>query len=190
MQPPEPLHGPHPSLPAIADLFARYGNFTFGGGSATVATLHRELLDKRGWIGSDGFMLCFGLARLTPGTNVLAFCIGVGWLLRGLRRAPVALLAASIPCALFVTFATALFSEAERNPWARAAIHGAVAAVVAITIKTCWTIAHPHFRRGSRLRVSAVATGAFLLYVVAKVPAIEVLLIAALVGAVQWPVCA
>ncbi len=61
--------------------------------------------------------------------------------------------------------ATALFSHWQDNRWAQAAIHGAIAAAVAITVKTCWTIAHPHFKGRSRLRVVLVATTAFLLYV-------------------------
>ncbi len=32
-------------------------------------------------------MLCFALGRLTPGTNLLAFSTGVGWLLRGMAGA-------------------------------------------------------------------------------------------------------
>ncbi len=126
-----------PTLAGIADVFARYANFTLGGGSATVAVMHRELLDKRRWLSPDDFTLCFALARLTPGTNLLAFCTGVGWLLRGMAGAVVALLAASIPCAVVVVIATALFSHWQDNRWAQAAIHGAIAAAVAITVKTC-----------------------------------------------------
>jgi chromate transporter len=32
--------------------------------------------------------------------SILAFCTGVGWLLRGMAGAVIALLAASIPCAI------------------------------------------------------------------------------------------
>jgi chromate transporter len=142
-----------PSVIQIANAFARYANFTLGGGSATVAVLHRELLEKRRWIDQENFTLCFALARLTPGTNLLAFCTGIGWLLRGTLGAAAALLAASIPCTVIVALATALFSRWQENHWAQAAIHGAIAAAVAITVKTCWTIAHPHFKVGSRLRV-------------------------------------
>src|SRR5882762_8698685 len=168
-----------PRLLQLADVFCRYANFTLGGGSATVAVLHRELLDKRRWLSPDNFNLCFALARLTPGTNLLAFCAGVGWLLRGTAGAIIALLAASIPCAIIVVAGTALFSHWQDNHWAQAAIHGAVAAAVAITVKTCWTIAHPHFNSGARVRVILIAVTAFLLYVWAGLPAIEVLLIAA-----------
>jgi|ERR1700677_3509972 chromate transporter len=174
-----------PTLGQIADVFARYANFTLGGGSATVAVLHRELLDKRHWLSPDNFTLCFAPARLTPGTNSLAFCTAVGWLLRRLPGAVVALLASSVPCTFVVVLATALFSHWQENHWAQAAIHGAIAAAVAITVKTCWTIAHPHF---ARLRVVLVAAAAFLLYVAVGLPAIEILLLAAIVGALLPPV--
>jgi chromate transporter len=176
------------SLPEIANAFSRYGNFTLGGGSATVAVLHREILDKRRWLSDDSFALCFALARLTPGTNLLAFCTAVGWLLRGISGAVIALLAASIPCTVIVAVATALLSRWQENHWAQAAIHGAIAAAVAITVKTCWTIAHPHFRPGTRFRVSLIAAAAFLLYVWARLPAIDVLLLAGVVGALLPPV--
>jgi chromate transporter len=126
-----------PGMAQIAAAFIRYANFTLGGGSATVAVLHRKLLDKRRWISNDNFSLCFALARLTPGTNLLAFCTGVGWLLRSTLGAMTALLAASIPCTIIVALATALFSRWQENHWAQAAIHGAIAAAVAITVKTC-----------------------------------------------------
>src|SRR5471030_2803525 len=130
-----------PKLSQVADVFARYANFTLGGGSATVAVLHREILDKCRWLSADDFALCFALARLTPGTNLLAFCTGVGWVVRGMPGAMVALLAGSIPCTLIVVVATTLFSQWQDNQWVQAGIHGAAAAAVAITVKTCWTIA-------------------------------------------------
>ncbi len=172
-----------PRLVAIGWVFTRYANLTLGGGSATTAVLHRELLEKRHWLSDDRFTLCYALGRLTTGTNLLAFCTGVGWLLQGMPGAVVALLAASVPCALMVTVLTALFSHLQENPFAQAAIHGAVAAAVAITVKTCWTIAKPHFKGQARLRVAVIGAAAFLLYVVAHIPAIQVLLLAAVIGA-------
>jgi chromate transporter len=171
-----------PSLTEIADVFGRYGNFTLGGGSATSAVIHGQIVTRRRWVNDQQFTLCFALGRLTPGTNVLAVCTGVGWILRGLPGALVALLAASIPCTLIVIVITALFREWQGNAIAQAAIHGAVAAAVAITAKTSWTIAGPVYRSGARLRVVLIGAVAFGLYVILGVPAIYVLLGAALVG--------
>lgn len=176
-----------PDLGRIADVFVRYANFTLGGGSATIAVMHRELLDKRRWVSPGEFTLCFALSRLTPGTNLLAFCAGIGWLLRGMSGAVIALIAASIPCAAMVVVATALLSQWQDNAWAQAAIHGAIAAAVGITVKSCWTIAHPHFKGRARPRVAFTAVVAFLLYAWLDVPAIEVLVLAAVIGALLPP---
>jgi chromate transporter len=172
-----------PSLGRIADMFARYANFTLGGGSATVAVMHRELLEKLHWVSEADFTLCFALARLTPGTNLLAFCTGIGWVVRRVPGAVVALLASSIPCTAIVVLATALFGRWQDDRWAQAAIHGAIAAAVAITVKSCWTIARPHFKGRARLRVVLVAAAAFALYAGLAMPPVQVLLAAAAVGA-------
>ena len=172
-----------PELSQIADVFIRYGNFTLGGGSATTAVLHGQLVTKRRWLNDERFTLCFALGRLTPGTNLLAFCTGVGWLLRGFTGAIVALLAASVPCALMVVVLTSLFRQWQDNGVAQAAIHGAVAAAVAITAKTSWTVARPIYKSGAHLRVALIGTAAFGLYVGLGVPAIYILLLAGVVGA-------
>jgi Chromate transporter len=86
-----------PDLGRVAWVFVRYGNFTLGGGSATAATLHRALVEKRQWLTHDQFTLCFALGRITPGTNLLAFCTGFGWVLRGTSGAITSLLAAVNP---------------------------------------------------------------------------------------------
>jgi chromate transporter len=173
----------HPSIELIGWVFARYANFTLGGGSATTAVIHHEIVQKRRWLTDDRFTLCFALGRLTPGTNLLAVCTGVGWVLRGATGALVALLAASIPCTLMVVVLTALFSHWQESQLAQAAIHGAIAAAVAITVKTCWTITKPLFKGQGRIRVIIVGAAAFLLYVWAELPPIEVLLLAAVAGA-------
>jgi chromate transporter len=181
---PSPSHAVlDPSLWQIAYTFVRYGNFTLGGGSATTATMHRELVSKRKWINDERFTLSFALARLTPGTNVLAFCTAIGWLLRGAPGALMALLGASIPCALMVIVLTSLFSHLQENPIVQAALHGAIAAAVAITAKTSWTIARPHYKSGAKLRVIFIGVAAFGLYAWIGLPAIQVLLIAAAAGA-------
>ena len=172
-----------PSLCRIVDFFVRYGNFTLGGGSATSAVMHRELVTKRRWLSDDNFALCYALGRLTPGTNLLANCTALGWLLRGWPGAILALLAASIPCALMVVILTTLFREWQDNRVAQAAIHGAIAAAVAITAKTSWTIARPHYKGGARLRVVLIGAAAFLAYVALALPAIYILLLAGFLGA-------
>src|SRR5215831_15984955 len=93
---------PPPSLFRIAQVFTRYANLTFGGGSATIAVLREQALTRHNWISDLQFQLAYGLSRLTPGTNLLAFCTAVGWMVRRTPGAIVALAAASIPCSAIV----------------------------------------------------------------------------------------
>jgi chromate transporter len=110
------------------------------------------------------FTLCFALGRITPGTNLLAYCTGFGWVLRETPGAIMALLASSIPCAIMVAALTAFFDYWQASPIAQAAIHGAVAAAVGVTVKTCWTIAGPYYKGTGRLRVILAGGAAFALY--------------------------
>ena len=50
-----------PSLMQIAGVFARYGNFTLGGGSATTAVIHGEIVEKRHWVDDPKFALSYAL---------------------------------------------------------------------------------------------------------------------------------
>ena len=78
---------------------------------------------------------------------------------------------------------TVAFNSWQESAFAQAAIHGAIAAAVAITVRTCWVIVRPHFEGSARGRVVLIAATAFLLYTLTAIPAIDVLLLAAAVGA-------
>ena len=137
---------------------------------------------KRGWVDEPRFGLCYALSRLTPGTNLLAFCTGIGWLLRRLPGATVALLAASIPCSVLVIIITMFFEQWSHNPAARVAIGGAKAAAVGITIITCWTISEPYIKRTNWFRPLLFVGVAFTLEAFLSVPPVRVLVAAAAMG--------
>jgi chromate transporter len=176
-----------PRLGEIAEVFARYGNLTFGGGSATIGVIQKEIEAKRLWINRDQFHLCYGLSRVTPGTNLLAFCTAVGWLARGWTGAFVALLAASLPCSLIAVAVTAAFEIWTRNPWIKVALHGALAAAIGIIFYTCWHLTRSNLRGSNWIRVAVIFIGAAVLQSAFGIPPIRVLFIAALIGFI-WPV--
>src|SRR5258708_36060333 len=93
-----------------------------------MAALQRELVVTRGWMTAERYGLIYSLARATPGTNVLAFCAGVGWQLARFRGALAAVLSASIPCAAAVVWFTYVYTRWLSNPLARSAIGGMFAA--------------------------------------------------------------
>ena len=165
-------------LASLAWVFARFGNTVFGGGSATMTVLERHIVERQ-WLDRRHAQLAYALSRVTPGTNLLAFCTGVGC-------AVVALAAASIPCAVLAVALTVFYTAWAGHPLAAFALRGALASAIAIMAVTCWTMLRPHVRGAHRLRVTLLFVGAFLLASIGGLSPLRVLAISAAVGAL-WP---
>ena len=166
-------------------MFARYANLTWGGGSATIAVIHDQIVTKRSWISELQFNLAFALSRLTPGTNLLAFCTAAGWLARRWLGAIAALLASSLPCSIIVVVVTHFYEAWQRNPIVLAGLRGALAAAVAVMFYTAWHLASAHIR-AEPIRAAIVVPGAILLTTLAKLSPVTVLVLAAVMG-LLWP---
>jgi chromate transporter len=174
-----------PRASQLAATFARYANLTFGGGSATIAVLQAEIVDRRHWVAQPSFNLAYALSRLTPGTNLLAFCTAVGWLIRRLPGALLALAAASLPCSILALLVTAVYEWWSRNRIVMVSLRGAVAVVVAVMFATGWTLIRPHWQSLSWAKTAVIIGGAFTLGSFSFSP-IGVLLIALITGWC-WP---
>jgi len=170
------------SLRRLVLLFLRVGNLTFGGGDPTMAALQRELVVSREWISAERYALIFGLARATPGTNLLAFTAGVGWQLARWRGALLAVLAGSIPCAAAVVWFTYVYTEWVSNPLAMAAIGGMLAAAVGMMTAAGFQLVRAGWRPGNRLRAIVILAAGFWLSYGLSVPPIQLLGLGAVVG--------
>jgi chromate transporter len=108
--------------------YFRLGNTTFGGGDPTMAALQRELVDRHGWLKTEDHGLAFGLARVTPGTNVLAYCAATGWMLARLPGAFLAVAAVCAPAAVLAVWFVAAYETWVSIAAVNAAVSGIVAA--------------------------------------------------------------
>lgn len=151
-----------PSLAAIASLFFRVGNKTFGSGAATVVLLSREMAERQ-WLERWQSDLFFALARVVPGTNVMAFVAASAHALRGWIGMAVAISALSIPASAIVVLLTLAYERWYEHPVGGAIIGGAMAAIVGIIIGAAWILAAPRFIPGERVRTAALVGGAALL---------------------------
>jgi chromate transporter len=163
------------------------GNFTYGCGSATIGTLHRDIVERRQWVTEEPFQLSYALSRLTPGTNLLAFSACVGYLLRRTPGALVALLAGSLPCAGMALGLTAIYDFWSHYAVVQVATKGALAAAVAVTVMTGVTLIRPHWRTAGRAKLLVFVGGAFVTAQFLGASPLLVLGLAA-AGGVLWPV--
>src|SRR3954471_18428286 len=168
---------PAPTLAAIAHVFARHANTTFGGGSAPIAVLRRHLVDRHAWLDAAEFDLGYALSRLAPGTNLLAFCTAAGWTARGWPGALIALLAASLPCSILAVAVTVFYGELHTSALFAAALRGTLAAAVAIMLPTSGVSAEPHAGAAPR-KALAIAPAAAALSLGLQLSPVEILLLA------------
>jgi chromate transporter len=170
-----------PGLIDLGGIMARFGSLTFGGGGPTTVALERVLVFERGWLRQSALRLAFALSRLTPGTNIFAFCTGLGWQVRGGAGALIALMGASIPCSVVTIGATVLLDAWQKHPTAAAVIRVAAALSIGLIVGSCWPLVRPHIRRKSWPRTTVLLAGAVVLQL-ADVPPIRVLLLAGVAG--------
>jgi chromate transporter len=170
----------------LALAFVAKANFTYGGGSATIATLYGDLVERRRWLTQAPFVLAYALSRLTPGTNLLGFIACIGYVLRRTPGMLVALIAGSVPCAAMALGLTAVYDSWSDDAVAQVAIRGALAAAVAVTIITGVILVRPFWRSAGRGQLGVFVGGAFAAAQFAHVTPLLVLLVAALAG-LAWP---
>jgi chromate transporter len=170
------------TLRSITTLFLRIGNLTFGGGDAITAVLQRELVHRRAWLTLDQFGLAQSLARVTPGTGVLAFCAATAWMLRRWAGAAAAVLAVSVPSAMLAVLLTWGFTSLSGSVPALATLAAILAGAVGMMWAAAWLLVKPQFRPATRLRTAVLVAGAFIALSKWSVPPIQVLAAAALIG--------
>lgn len=172
-------------LGQLAWVVARDVNRTVGGGYAVMELLRRSF-GRRGWMGDSTHGVIVAVSRLTPGTNMLAYCTAAGWRLRGWRGALVALAAASVPSSviIFAMSAALVRLVAYRAVQAGLAVGMLVACV--LVFSAAWSLLKPYLRRGNRMRVIALLALGLALYLAGMTP-VRILLLAAAVSLLMRP---
>lgn len=154
-----------PSTPSSADItkaIFRIGNTTFGGGFITMIVIGREFVDRRGWLKQSQFDLAFSLARITPGTNIVAFSAAVGAMLKGWPGALLAVAALTVPCAVISVLLLQGFESWKGNPWVMAALTATTAAVTGMMWSTVALLTKPHVGTWRRwIRAAVLLCGSF-----------------------------
>jgi chromate transporter len=170
-----------PRLKDVAWLFFRVGNTTFGGGNPTIAVLQREFY-QRHWLSPEQFGIAFGLGRVTPGTNLLAFCAATGWYLLGLMGALTAVMVVTIPSSILVIWLTRVYDEGVNHPLAQSVISAIIAAAVGTMMGAAVLLVRSVLSKRNWLRPLVIAIGAFVLARMFALSPILVIGVAAVVG--------
>jgi chromate transporter len=169
-----------PSLRELATAVAFDVNRTIGGGHASIELLRRTFT-ARGWLDGPSHGLIVAVSRLTPGTNILAYCVMLGWRSHRAAGAATALVAASIPAALVVFALTVTLVRVDRYPAVQVVLAVGILVASALVLASAWNLTRPYITTAARRRALVIALVAATLIVLGATP-VRTLLVAAAVG--------
>lgn len=168
-----------PSFGEAVRVWARIGLLSFGGPAGQIATMHRELVEERGWISETRFLHALNYCMLLPGPEAQQLATYVGWLLHRTLGGLVAGLLFILPGAVVMSALGMLYAVSHDVPLISALFFGIKAAVLAVVVQALLRIG----RRALSTRLHlAIAALAFVAIYAAQVPFPLVVLAAGLFG--------
>jgi chromate transporter len=171
-----------PTLQSLAWLVFVDVNRTLGGLASM--ELMRRTFGARGWMTDEGHALLVAVSRLTPGTNILAYCVALGWQLAHWRGALVALAAASVPASVLIALLSAMLTQIDQLPIVRMVIAVALIIATLLVLSAAWNLLRPYVKGTNAARTAIIAAVVGIL-VMMRVTPIRILLVAAMLGVVM-----
>lgn len=112
--------------------FLRLGTLGFGGPVALVGYMHRDLVERRGWISESDYKEGLALAQIAPGPLAAQLAIYLGYVHYRLLGATVAGVAFVLPSFLMVVALGWAYVSFGGLAWMQAVFYGVGAAVIGI----------------------------------------------------------
>ena len=120
------------SLLELVRYFVYLGTFGFGGPVALVGFMHRDLVERRGWIDEDEYRLGIALAQIMPGPLAAQLAIALGYFQHGVLGATLVGVAFIVPSFLMVIAISLAYLRFGGLWWMQALFYGIGAAVIGI----------------------------------------------------------
>jgi chromate transporter len=126
-------------LLSLAAVFFRVGLTSFGG--STAAWLYREVVQKRGWLGEEGYLTALTFSQVLPGANPVNMSIYVGSMLRGGIGGVAAALGMVGPAFVVILILGYLYAQFGATPMSHAVLAGLAATGVGMTLSVGMKVA-------------------------------------------------
>lgn len=109
--------------------FLKIGTFTFGGGYAMIPLIQAEVVDNKKWITEDDFLDILVISQSFPGAIAVNTSIFIGYKIRGILGAVLALLGTILPSFLIILIVASYFMQFRNNYYVNLVFKGIAAAV-------------------------------------------------------------
>ena len=168
----------------ILGYFAYAGTFVFGSGLAIVPFLYGGVVKDYHWLTDRQFVDAVAVAMITPGPVVITTAF-IGFLVQGFWGAVMAAAGTFLPCSLLTILPAPYFRKHGKRPGLLAFIDGATAAAIGAIAGSVVVIGQ---RSVTDWLTALLAVGtALLLWRFRKLTEPVIVLAAAAIGLVAWP---
>jgi chromate transporter len=164
-------------------FFTKAGAFVFGSGLAIVPFLHQGVVQQFGWLNEQQFLDAVAVAMITPGPVVITV-VFIGFLVAGVLGAIAAAIGIFFPVYVFTVIPAPWFSRNRENAQLKAFVQGATAAATGALSGAVVVIAVRAIYDVPTVLIALASFGILWRY---KVPEPILVVAAAVVGLVVWP---
>jgi len=160
-------------------FWIKLGFISFGGPAGQIAIMHRELVERRRWIGEERFLHALNYCMLLPGPEAQQLAIYIGWLLHRTWGGIVAGTLFVLPSVFILLALSYVYAAHGHVPAIVAVLSGFKPVVVAIVVEAMLKIGSRALKRRAH---GVIAAAAFLAIYSLHVPFPLIVLSAAAVG--------
>lgn len=168
-----------PTFRETLRVWIKIGLLSFGGPAGQIALMHRELVEKRGWLDEKRFLHALNYCMLLPGPEAQQLAVYTGWLLHKTRGGIVAGALFVLPGALLMWAISYLYVFHGKLPWMQAVFYGLKAAVMAVVLSAVLRIGKKVLNHPAMWAIAAASLVAILVF---KVPFPLIVISALLIG--------
>jgi len=155
------------------------GFVSFGGPAGQIAIMHRELVERRGWISERRFLHALNYCMVLPGPEAQQLATYIGWLLHGTWGGIAAGGLFVLPSLAILVALSWIYVTFGTLPAVAAVLYGVKPAVVGIVLAAAWRIGSRALRHPL---LWAIAAAALLALSVFSAPFPVVILLAGVLG--------
>jgi chromate transporter len=178
---------PVPTFREALRFWWKLGWISFGGPAGQIAIMHKELVERRRWLGEDHFLHALNFCMLLPGPEAQQLATYLGWRLHGARGGIAAGVLFVLP-SMFILFGLSwLYMAGGEVKWIQGAFYGLIPAVIAIVASAAKRIGSKALKTPA---LWSIALLAFVSIYFLGVPFVWIILSAALAGFIggkKWP---
>ncbi len=178
---------PVPTFREALRFWWKLGWISFGGPAGQIAIMHKELVEKRRWLGEEHFLHALNFCMLLPGPEAQQLATYLGWRLHGARGGIAAGVLFVLP-SMFILFGLSwLYMAGGEVKWIQGVFYGLIPAVIAIVASAAKRIGSKALKTPALWSIALLAFIAIFFF---GLPFVWILLTAALAGFIggkRWP---